>query len=77
MAHILPTTGPDPRTYRTVNVRPDDHTKLLKLAKRYRLPLIELTPVLLKAWSLLNVEQRLSCLEAQEPKAAPKSASQT
>lgn len=63
MAHILPTTGPDPRTYRTVNVRPGDHDKLLKLAKKYRVNLIELTPVLLKAWSLLSTDQKLSCIE--------------
>lgn len=72
MATTLQPAANDQRTYRTVNVRPDDHTKMLKLAKRYRLPLIELTPVLLKAWSLLTAEQRLSCLEAQEPKSAPK-----
>ena len=69
MAHILPTTGPDLRKYRTLNLRPSDHDRVLKLAKRYRLNLIELAPVLLKAWSLLSSEQRLSCIEAQESKA--------
>lgn len=66
MAHILPVTAPDPRTYRSVNVRPADHDKLLKLAKKYRVNLIELVPVLLKAWSILSADQKLSCIEIPE-----------